>query len=259
VSLEVFEDGVPPRWRLRTLAGRPWRAEDVAVTTERPGGKMQRFAFVARDGYLESVDEIPEPHQFVARVSLCHGNHTHDYDLTFTEDHGHGHGQGHAHPHPHGHGHAHPHPHGHEHAHPHPHGETRGLALAADGHQDAHQLAHANDIQRRFADRRATNWQILIFGLTGGLIPCPAAITVLLLCLQLKEITLGAALVLCFSIGLAVTLVAVGAAAAWSVSHATKRSAWFATAAQRAPYFSGALVAAVGIYVGILGWLGIAA
>jgi nickel/cobalt exporter len=235
VSLEVFEDGVPPRWRLRTLAGRPWRAEDVAVTTERPGGKMQRFAFVARDRYLESVDEIPEPHQFVARVSLGHGGHTHDYDLAFTEHHGHGHG----------------------HTHPHPHGEARGLALAADGHQDAHQLAHANDIQRRFADRRATNWQILIFGLTGGLIQCPAAITVLLLCLQLKEVTLGAALVLCFSIGLAVTLVAVGAVAAWSVAHATKRSAWFSTAAQRAPYFSGALVAAVGIYVGILGWIGI--
>jgi ABC-type nickel/cobalt efflux system permease component RcnA len=33
----------------------------------------------------------------------------------------------------------------------------------------------------------------------------PAAITVLLLCLQLKEVTLGFALVLCFSIGLAIT------------------------------------------------------
>ena len=44
-----------------------------------------------------------------------------------------------------------------------------------------------------------------MFGLIGGLIPCPAAITVLLLCLQLKEITLGFALVLCFSIGLAIT------------------------------------------------------
>ena len=35
----------------------------------------------------------------------------------------------------------------------------------------------------------------------------PAAITVLLICLQLKEIPLGAVMVLCFSIGLAITLV----------------------------------------------------
>ncbi|WP_408735108.1 hypothetical protein [Belnapia moabensis] len=46
------------------------------------------------------------------------------------------------------------------------------------------------------------------------MIPCPATITVLLLCLQLKHFTLGVALVLCFSIGLAVTMVLVGVAAA---------------------------------------------
>ena len=32
---------------------------------------------------------------------------------------------------------------------------------------------------------------VLLFGLTGGLIPCPAAITVLLICLQLKAFTRG--------------------------------------------------------------------
>ncbi len=231
VSLEVFEHGMPPRWRLHTLAGRTWRAKDVAVTTERPDGKMQRFAFVEREGYLESIDEIPEPHEFIARVSLGHGNHTHDYDLAFVEMGGR--------------------------EHDHVHEEMRGLALVTDGHQDAHQLAHATDIRRRFSDRQVTNWQILLFGLTGGLIPCPAAITVLLLCLQLKEITLGAALVLCFSIGLALTLVAVGMAAAWSVSRVTKRFTWISTAAHRAPYFSGAIIAVVGIYVGINGWLNI--
>lgn len=42
-----------------------------------------------------------------------------------------------------------------------------------------------------FDGREVTNWQILLFGLTGGLIPCPAAITVLLICIQLKALTLG--------------------------------------------------------------------
>lgn len=159
------------------------------------------------------------------------------------------------------------HHHDHDHGHGHSHGEhgehAHGLAHreidTGHGRQDAHQLAHANDIQRRFADKNVTNWQIALFGLTGGLIPCPAAITVLLLCLQLKEFTLGAVLVLCFSIGLAITLVTVGAVAALSVRHATTRYSWFSTVAQRAPYFSSLLIIAVGVYVGLNGWFGLQA
>ncbi|OYX67811.1 MAG: nickel/cobalt efflux protein RcnA [Rhizobiales bacterium 32-66-11] len=229
VAVEVFEDGVPPRWRIRTERGHAWTAGDVTVVTERPDGARRAFTFVDRGGYLESVDEIPEPHEFMARVSLGHGGHTHDYDLSFVE------GQGHDHMHE----------------------ELRGLEVATDGYQDAHELAHANDIRRQFADRDVTTWQIIMFGLTGGLIPCPAAITVLLLCLQLKEFTLGFALVLCFSIGLAITLVTVGAAAALSVRHATKRWSWFSTFARRAPYFSSILIIAVGLYVGYHGWVGL--
>lgn len=231
IAVEVFEDGVPPRWRIRSERGHGWRVGDVTIVTERPDGARQAFAFVDKGGYLESVDEIPEPHEFMARVSLGHGNHTHDYDLSFVEGHGHDH----------------------------MHEELRGLEVATDGYQDAHELAHANDIRRKFADRNVTTWQIVMFGLTGGLIPCPAAITVLLLCLQLKEFTLGFALVLCFSIGLAITLVTVGAAAALSVRHATKRLSWFGTAARKAPYFSGILIIIVGLYVGYHGWSGLAA
>lgn len=160
----------------------------------------------------------------------------------------------------HGHSHSHAaHARGEDdvHQHDHVHEELRGLDVSGDGFQDAHELAHANDIRRRFADKNVTNWQIALFGLTGGLIPCPAAITVLLLCLQLKEFTLGAVLVLCFSIGLAVTLVTVGAIAALSVRHATQRYGWFSTVARLAPYFSSLLIIAVGIYVGMTGWMGL--
>ena len=231
ITLEVFEDGVPPRWRIRTERGPGWKASEVTVVTERPDGAGQAFAFADRVGYLESIDEIPEPHAFMARVSLGHGGHTHDYDLSFVEGHGHDH----------------------------LHEERRGPDLATAGYQDAHELAHADDIRRTFADRNVTTWQIVMFGLTGGLIPCPAAITVLLLCLQLKEFSLGFALVLCFSIGLAITLVTVGAAAALSVRHATRRWSWFGTVARRAPYVSGILIIAVGLYVGYQGWAGLAA
>lgn len=233
ISVEIFEQGMPPHWRIRNERGHGWAARDVRVETERPDGSRQTFTFEKKSGFLESVQEIPEPHEFMARISLGHGGHSHDYDLSFVEDHAHGHD--------------------------HMHEELRGLDVATDGYQDAHELAHANDIRRRFADRNVSTWQIVLFGLTGGLIPCPAAITVLLLCLQLKQFTLGFTLVLCFSIGLAITLVSVGAAAALSVRHAAQRWTWFSTFARRAPYFSGILLIGVGLYVGIHGWMGLSA
>lgn len=121
-------------------------------------------------------------------------------------------------------------------------------------YQDAHEREHAEAIRRRFTDRQATNGQILLFGLTGGLIPCPAAITVLLLCIQVKAFTLGASLVLCFSIGLALTLVAVGVAAAVGVRRVNRRWPGVAALARRAPYFSSLLIATVGVYMLLHGW-----
>lgn len=70
-----------------------------------------------------------------------------------------------------------------EHNHAHAIKDYAGLDTAAPGYQDPHELAHANDIRKRFTKREVTNGQILLFGLTSGLIPCPASITVLLLCL----------------------------------------------------------------------------
>ena len=231
IGVEIFEDGVPPVWRIRTRTGRAWAAQDVKVTTERPDGASQVFTFVDRGGYLQSTKEIPEPHEFIVRVSLGHDGHFHNYDLAFVENH--------------------------EHGHDHIHEELHGLDVSTGGYQDAHELAHANEIRHRFADRNVTTGQIVMFGLTGGLIPCPASITILLLCLQLKQFTLGAALVLCFSIGLALTLVMVGATAALSVRHATKHFAWFGTVAHRAPYLSSILIILVGLYVGYEGWAGL--
>lgn len=164
----------------------------------------------------------------------------------------------HDHHHDHDHNHDHHHHHEHDHHHDHNHAALAGLSEGSKEYQDAHERAHANDIQRRFAGKEVTNGQILLFGLTGGLIPCPAAITVLLICIQLKAFTLGATMVLCFSLGLAITLVTVGVGAAISVQQAAKRWSGFNTLARKAPYFSSALIGMVGIYMGIHGYLGIA-
>jgi nickel/cobalt exporter len=49
VELSIFEEGVPPRWRLQALAGHAWAAEDVVLRTSRSDGKTQDFTFVQRE------------------------------------------------------------------------------------------------------------------------------------------------------------------------------------------------------------------
>jgi len=155
-------------------------------------------------------------------------------------------------PHHHHDNHHHHHDH-HDHAHHHDHTSP----LVEEEWQDAHQRAHAQDINRRLNGKEVTTGQIALFGLTGGLIPCPASITVLLICLQLKHFALGATLVFSFSIGLALTLVASGAIAALSMKHAAKRWPGFSAFSRKAPWISAALIAVVGIYMSIHGASGI--
>jgi len=118
---------------------------------------------------------------------------------------------------------------------------------------DAHERAHAAQVQKQFLNKQVTTGQIVLFGLTGGLMPCPSAFALLLVCLQLKRVVLGFALVLGFSIGLAITLVSVGVLAAFSVQHAGKRFKGIGEFARRVPYLSSMLLIFIGLLVAIQG------
>ena len=148
---------------------------------------------------LESVTGIREPDHFDA--NLTHANHGHGSAVLFGET------------------------------------ECHEYVLPREEYQDAHERAHATDIRKRFANQNVTTWQIILFGLTGGLLPCPAAFSILIICLQVKQFTLGFGLVLAFSAGLALTLVATGCLAAWSVRHAEKRFKGFSVLRKRRPIF----------------------
>jgi nickel/cobalt exporter len=233
VTLEIFETNQPPRFRFFPQSGQKWGENEVVVETERGDGSRQTFAFAQKAGFLESIDEIPEPHAFQAKLVLTHAGHGHSYPLTY-EEHAHAHGRDHDHDH-----------------------SVVAAGFAGDEpYADAHEREHAEEIERRFAGQTITTPQIVMFGLTGGLIPCPASITVLLLCLQLKRVALGATLVLCFSIGLALTMVASGVLAAISIKHVSKRFKGFGKLANKAPYLSGVLIVLVAVYVG---WSGLQA
>jgi nickel/cobalt exporter len=241
VELEVFETGVPPRFRLHAyddaMHAKGFGAGDtVTIETVRPDGARQVFELKACGQYLESVQEIAEPHAFEAVLSMGHGDRVHRFEVQFTED-------DHDHHHAHGpHDHAH-----HDHA-------VEGDLLGGEGsYQDAHERAHAEDIKRRFVGQKVTTGQIALFGLTGGLVPCPASVTILMICLHLKRFSLGAAMVASFSLGLAISLVSVGVIAAWGAQHVGKRFGHgrFSDIARRMPYFSSGLMALVAVLMGI--------
>src|SRR6202043_3669772 len=57
IEIEVFEDNVPPRFRVRTDMVAPLEASAVTIETTRPDGSRQLFTFEDRGEYLESHNE----------------------------------------------------------------------------------------------------------------------------------------------------------------------------------------------------------
>ena len=176
-------------------------------------------------------------HEAAHRAGHDHG-HAHPH--THSNDHRHAHGTAHGHPHDHSHGH---------HAHHHHARHTHARHTPDTAHMDAHARAHADDIRARLASGRTGTWQTVLFGLSGGLIPCPAAITVFILCLHLGRMALGITLVSAFSIGLAATLVAVGIVAALGIKAISARTGRFDAVMAAAPWLSATLIALVGLLI----------
>ena len=219
VELSMFETNVPPRFRLYFYDQNnqmlpPPAADTIYLETIRSDGSEQRFEFILQQDYLESTSNIPEPHKF--QVVVKRSGIT--YRTNFVEDH-------------------------HHHSHD----------GASAEYEDEHEREHASELQKRFANQQVTTKQLILFGLSGGLLPCPSAFAVLLICLQLKQFTLGFALVLAFSLGLAITLVTVGSIAAFSVRHASKHFKGFGEFARKAPYISSTVMTLIGLLVAVQG------
>jgi ABC-type nickel/cobalt efflux system permease component RcnA len=125
--------------------------------------------------------------------------HNHDHD---SHDHDHSH---HDHDHDsHDHDHAHAHDHDHDHDHTHDHGHSH---LLHHHHGDGHTHSHAPP----GADGTPVTWRsLLALGVSGGLIPCPAALVVMLSAIALQRVGFGMVLIVVFSLGLAGVLTGIG-------------------------------------------------
>jgi ABC-type nickel/cobalt efflux system permease component RcnA len=80
LSLSIFEAGVPPCFRLSGT-----NDDTITVKTTRDDGSQQTFAMKDWGRYWESVDTIPEPHQFSITITTGHEGHSHSYATRFTE------------------------------------------------------------------------------------------------------------------------------------------------------------------------------
>jgi ABC-type nickel/cobalt efflux system permease component RcnA len=102
-------------------------------------------------------------------------------------------GESHEHQHDHDHNHLHSHDHAdaHAHAYEHHHG---------DGHVHSH-LPPAEGIKLS---------NLLAMGISGGIVPCPEALGIMVIAIGLNRILLGLGLIVSFSFGLAAVLIAIG-------------------------------------------------
>jgi ABC-type nickel/cobalt efflux system permease component RcnA len=119
---------------------------------------------------------------------------------------GHQHAHGHHHHHGPG-GHSHDHGHSHEHSHDHPvPGDTHA-------HAHTHQLHHDHPQDAGLSHRAESPFsyrQLVTLGVTGGIVPCPAALVVLLSAISLHRVAFGLYLIVAFSLGLALVLISIG-------------------------------------------------
>ena len=111
--------------------------------------------------------------------SLADHSHTHDHDHIHSDDH------------------THDHTHTDDHSHSHDHDQ-------AHSHSNAHTHTHA-----ALPEKIRLSY-ILAMGVSGGIIPCPEALGILVVAVGLNRIGLGLGLIAAFSLGIALVLISIG-------------------------------------------------
>ncbi len=92
LEVSIFEDGVPPEYRLyATVADKPVPPEQLQATidlhriTGIAGGVVDKHVFVPRADYLVSASEVYEPHSFDVSVRLEYAGKVHEWQYASPE------------------------------------------------------------------------------------------------------------------------------------------------------------------------------
>ena len=189
---------------LRVIINRSESLEVLVLKQSYPGSKE----------YLSEVAPN-EPHEFSAEFEMTIDNQKNVMSFEMHEPHDH-----HEH-----------HTHSHEDSHDHD-------SMSDDEHAKAHAATMPEYAKR---GERPTLTQILAFGAAGGMIPCPASITVMLLALSIGKFASGLLAVAGFSLGLAIALVGIGLIVVAGISK-LQDSGKFHWVSKKAPIISACVV-----------------
>ena len=118
-------------------------------------------------------------------------------------------------------------------------------------HAHAHDHVHAHEGDRDDAHARApagsvTLGQLFALGVSGGIVPCPAALVVLLAAVAMGRVGLGLLLIVAFSAGLAAVLIAIGLLVVWAGRFVSRWSGEGTMVTRWLPLASSAVVAVFG-------------
>jgi ABC-type nickel/cobalt efflux system permease component RcnA len=80
-------------------------------------------------------------------------------------------------------------------------------------HRRAHRHGHHHHHDHHHHEQGISRRSLLAVGISGGLLPCPSALVVLLAAISLHRIAFGLALIVAFSAGLALSITGIGLAA----------------------------------------------
>jgi nickel/cobalt exporter len=193
----------------------------IVVQIQRENGRLEVLALapdVAHPGRFISSVAPAEPHEFAAEAILSIPGSEERRSFAMHE------------------------PEGHHHDH------DSHDDLDDDAHARAHAAAMPGYVEQ---GGRPTPLQVIAFGAAGGMIPCPASITVMLLALSAGQAAFGILAVLCFSLGLAATMVGIGMVVVAGFSQLAKTGR-FAAIARHAPLVSAILVIGTGVVALVL-------
>jgi ABC-type nickel/cobalt efflux system permease component RcnA len=141
--------------------------------------------------------------------------------------------------------HSHDHEHHHDHDHTHPHGHD-------------HDHEHGPHTHTHVPEGDVTLGSLIALGASGGLVPCPSALVLLLSSVALGRVGLGLLLLIAFSTGLAVVLMGIGVLVLYAKHFLPDSQKTAAHPAFRIiPVVSAALIVCIGLLMtGVsLGWI----
>jgi len=113
-------------------------------------------------------------------------------------------------------------------------------------HTHAH--THGTDSIHNINTERLSFRSLVLMGMSGGLVPCPDALAILLVAVAVGRVLLGLAVILCFSLGLATVLIGLGIliASTRALERGPLRRASNSRHARYIPAISAAIVVLIG-------------